>query len=170
MKCQLPSISIVWSCIAYHKQLARRSTLTSRQSWNPEIPDFQNERQYVVNCLDRTATMKHVLFVCSQNRLRSPTAEQVFADYPGIECSSAGTNHDAENPLTAELIEWAEIIFVMEKAHREKLASRFRQYLANKRVIVLGIPDQYEYMDPGLVRLLKAKVSPFLPVAHASPT
>ncbi len=154
----------------FHKQIVRRSKPTSRQSWNPDFPDFQNERQYVVNCLDRAATMKHVLFVCSQNRLRSPTAEQVFADYPGIECSSAGTNHDADNPLTPELIEWAEIIFVMEKVHRKKLASRFRRQLANKRVIMLDIPDEYDYMDPGLVRLLRAKVSPFLPVAHAPHT
>lgn len=106
--------------------------------------------------------MKRVLFVCSQNRLRSPTAEQVFASYPGIECSSAGTNHDADVPLTPELVEWAEIIFVMEKAHRNRLTYKFKKYLADKRVIVLGIPDEYEYMDPGLVRLLKAKVSPFL--------
>ena len=49
--------------------------------------------------------MKHVLFVCSQNRLRSPTAEQVFSTYPGIECASAGTNHDANVPISAELVE-----------------------------------------------------------------
>jgi predicted protein tyrosine phosphatase len=109
--------------------------------------------------------MKHVLFVCSQNRLRSPTAEQVFARHPGIECMSAGTNHDADNPLSAELIEWAEIIFVMEKTHRNKLISTFRDCLWNKRIICLDIPDDYEYMDPGLVRLLRAKVSPFLPPA-----
>ena len=109
--------------------------------------------------------MKNVLFVCSQNRLRSPTAEQVFADHPGIECSSAGTNHDADNPLTPELVEWAEIIFVMEKTHRNKLAAKFRKQLANKRVIVLGIPDEFEFMEPRLVKLLEAKVLPFLPVA-----
>lgn len=109
--------------------------------------------------------MKRVLFICSQNRLRSPTAEQVFANHPGIECMSAGTNHDAENPLTAELVEWAEIIFVMEKAHRIKLTSRFRKHLHNKRVICLDIPDNYEYMEPTLVSLLKAKVSGFLPAA-----
>ena len=109
--------------------------------------------------------MKHVLFVCSQNRLRSPTAEQVFANHPGIECSSAGTNHDADNPLTPELVEWAEFIFVMEKAHRNRLTAKFRRHLVNKRVICLDIPDEYEYMDPALVRLLKVKVSRFLPVA-----
>jgi predicted protein tyrosine phosphatase len=108
--------------------------------------------------------MKHVLFICSQNRLRSPTAEQVFANHSGIECMSAGTNHDADNPLTAELVEWAELIFVMEKAHRNKLASRFRKHLVDKRVICLDIPDEYDYMDPGLVRLLQTKVSRFLPL------
>ena len=110
--------------------------------------------------------MKHVLFVCSQNRLRSPTAEQVFANHPGVECASAGTNHDADNPLTPELVEWAEIIFVMEKANRNKLTAKFKRNLVNKRVICLNIPDEYEYMDPGLVRLLKARVPRFLPASH----
>ena len=113
--------------------------------------------------------MKHVLFVCSQNRLRSPTAEQVFSSHPGIECASAGTNHDADNPLTPELVEWADIIFVMETSHRDKLASRFKLNLANQQVVCLDIPDEYEYMDPGLVRLLRAKVLRFLPVAREQP-
>ena len=109
--------------------------------------------------------MKRVLFVCSQNRLRSPTAEQVFAQYSGIECMSAGTNNDAENPLTVELVEWAEIIFVMEKAHRKKLLSKFKSSLTSQRVICLDIPDEYEYMDPVLVQLLKSKIPRFLPLA-----
>lgn len=107
--------------------------------------------------------MKTVLFVCSQNKLRSPTAEQVFASYPGVECASAGLNHDAENPLTAELLEWAEIIFVMEKAQRAKLTSRFKKHLHDQRIICLNIPDNYDYMAPALVALLEAKVRPHLP-------
>ncbi|WLS04559.1 low molecular weight protein tyrosine phosphatase family protein [Shinella oryzae] len=106
--------------------------------------------------------MKNILFVCSQNRLRSPTAEQVFADWPGIETSSAGTNNDAENPLSAELIEWADIVFVMEKAHRSKVQTRYRSALRGKRVICLDIPDNYTFMDPALVALLKVKVPPHL--------
>jgi predicted protein tyrosine phosphatase len=108
--------------------------------------------------------MKNVLFVCSQNRLRSPTAEQVFADYPGIAVSSAGTNNDAENPLTHELVAWADIIFVMEKAHRNKLQKKHRAALQNARVICLDIPDDYEFMDEALARLLRAKVTRYLPV------
>lgn len=102
--------------------------------------------------------MKNVLFVCSQNKLRSPTAEQVFADWPGVETSSAGTNNDAENPLSRELVEWADIIFVMERAHRAKLQSRYRAALNGTRIVCLDIPDDYQFMDPRLVELLKAKV------------
>lgn len=105
----------------------------------------------------------HVLFVCSQNRLRSPTAEQVFANWPGAETSSAGLNHDAENPLTPELLQWADIVFVMERAHRSKLSARFKRYLGGKRVICLEIPDDYDYMDEDLIRLLRAKIPRHLP-------
>ena len=107
--------------------------------------------------------MKNVLFVCSQNKLRSPTAEQVFAQYPDIEVASAGTNSDSETPLSAELIEWADVIFVMEKVHRTKLQQRFRASLKSKRVVCLDIPDKYRFMDPELVHLLETKVGRHLP-------
>ena len=112
--------------------------------------------------------IRSVLFVCSQNRLRSPTAEQVFSRREDLEVDSAGTNHDAENPLTAELIAWADVIFVMEKAHRAKLQRRFRAALAGTRVICLDIPDNYEFMQPELVRLLEVKVGRYLPATPAS--
>lgn len=106
---------------------------------------------------------RNVLFICSQNRLRSPTAEHVFADWPGIKSSSAGLNNDAENPVTPELLVWADLIFVMERTHRNKLSAKFKPSLANKRVICLDIPDDYEFMDPVLVGLLKVKVPKHLP-------
>lgn len=107
---------------------------------------------------------RNVLFICTQNRLRSPTAEQVFADWLGIETQSAGLGNDAGNPVSPELLAWSDVIFVMEKAHRNKLSKKFRPHLAGKRVICLDIPDDYDYMDPALVRLLRAKVPRFLPV------
>jgi predicted protein tyrosine phosphatase len=103
------------------------------------------------------------LFVCSQNRLRSPTAEQIFADHANLQVASAGTNHDAENPLTPELIEWADRIFVMERTHRTKIQTRFRQALNDKPVVCLDIPDEYKFMDADLVRLLKTKMIRYLP-------
>jgi len=108
---------------------------------------------------------RNVLFICSQNRLRSPTAERVFADWPGIETQSAGLGHDANVPVSPELLAWSDLIFVMEKAHRHKLSKKFRPYLSGKRVICLDIPDEYDFMDPLLVQWLHQKVTRFLPVS-----
>ena len=104
-----------------------------------------------------------VLFICSQNRLRSPTAEAVFAQYEGLEVSSAGTAADAITPVSADLVEWADVIFAMENYHRNKLWERVGKLLETKRLVVLRIPDDYAYMQPELVEILKGKVSPHLP-------
>ena len=106
----------------------------------------------------------NVLFVCSQNRLRSPTAEQTFASHPGINVASAGTNANADNPMTPELVRWADLIFVMEKAHRNKVQKRYKAELKDARLICLDIPDEFEFMDDRLVRLLKMRVARFLPM------
>ncbi|MDX1404641.1 MAG: hypothetical protein R3192_08885 [Woeseiaceae bacterium] len=102
--------------------------------------------------------MPNLLFVCSQNRLRSPTAEAVFSDYEGVEAIGAGTQANAPRPVTAELIEWADVILVMEQPHRATLEKRYPGLLENKKIGVLGLPDIYNYMEPVLVDLLKTKV------------
>ncbi len=103
-----------------------------------------------------------LLFVCGKNLLRSPTAEAIFCEYPGLEVDSAGVDRDAETPLGIEAIQWADIIFVMEKTHLRKLRTKFQPELRNKRIICLDIPDNYEYMQPELVALLNKKVLPLL--------
>jgi predicted protein tyrosine phosphatase len=106
--------------------------------------------------------MKRALFICSRNRLRSPTAEQMFAAWPGVETDSAGLADDASVLLEPEQLPRASIIFVMEKRHRVKLAARFARYLQGKQVICLDIPDNYAFMQPELVQLLEAKAGRFL--------
>ncbi len=106
--------------------------------------------------------MQRLLFICSRNRLRSPTAEQVFAAWPGVETDSAGLNPDAEILLSAEQIAWASRIFVMEKTHLKKLKQRFAEELRDKRVHCLDIPDDYEFMQPELVSLLERKLAAFI--------
>jgi len=101
--------------------------------------------------------MRRVLFLCSRNRLRSPTAEEVFADRDGIVVDSAGLSKDANCRLCAEQVEWAGHIVVMEKDHRRRLNEQFGELLKGKRVSVLDIPDNYEYMQPELVELLKRR-------------
>lgn len=106
--------------------------------------------------------MTRVLFVCSLNRLRSPTAEKVFSRWPGVEAMSAGTDPHAENPVTDELIEWADVVLCMEERHRTRLNERHGPALRGRKIGVLKIPDRYRYMDPALVRMLKRKVPPHL--------
>jgi predicted protein tyrosine phosphatase len=106
--------------------------------------------------------MQKLLFICTQNKFRSPTAEHVFSKFEELECDSAGLANDAAVPLSPEQIEWADVIFVMERVHRNKLSKKFKKYLNGKRVIVLGIPDEFEYMDDDLVKLLHAKVPQIL--------
>lgn len=102
--------------------------------------------------------LMNLLFVCSKNRLRSPTAEAIFQEYPGVEAMSAGTNADAETPVSGDLIEWADVIFVMENSHRDKIAKKFMSQLKGKKLRVLDIPDNYDHMDPDLIKLLKSRV------------
>lgn len=77
--------------------------------------------------------------------------------------ASAGTNNDADNPLTAELVEWADVIVVMEKTHRTKLRQKFRKQISRQRVICLDVPDDYAFMDAALVDILNTKMRRFLP-------
>lgn len=102
------------------------------------------------------------LFICSANQDRSPTAEEIFADWDGVETDSAGLNNDAVTPLSGEQLACADIVFVMEKAHRSKLSARFRAHLKGKRVICLNIADRYLYRDPELIRLLEIRAGDFL--------
>lgn len=102
--------------------------------------------------------MPNILFLCSKNKLRSPTAEAVFSAVDGWNVYSAGISNEAEVHVSTEDIECADYIFVMEKAHKRKLFSQFGRALKNKSVISLDIPDNYGYMDETLIEMLKSKV------------
>jgi predicted protein tyrosine phosphatase len=113
--------------------------------------------------------MVRALFICSQNKLRSPTAEDVFAAWENVETSSAGTDEQANSPVEASDIEWAEVIFLMERSHKQRITNRFGEQLRSKRVVVLDIPDNYTLMEPALIRTLERKVGPYLVRMGATP-
>ena len=108
-----------------------------------------------------------VLFVCSRNRLRSPTAEAVVAGWPGVAALSAGTAPDAEARVSLDLVEWADVVVAFEPRHRRRLAAQFGEALRDTRVVVLGIPDDFAFMDPGLVDTLRQRLPGVLGVAPA---
>lgn len=105
----------------------------------------------------------NLLFVCTENKLRSATAEAIFCDLEGVQAIGCGTNADAETPLSGDLIEWADLVLVMEKIHKSKVSKKYQALLRDKRLLCLDIPDNYQYMQAELQQLLQRKVSPYLP-------
>ena len=103
-----------------------------------------------------------LLFICSRNQWRSPTAESLFRHHPRYEARSAGTENSARIKLTAGHVGWADLIFCMEKKHAARVAERFGAELGDKPLIVLRIPDDYGFMDPTLVELLRSELAEHL--------
>jgi predicted protein tyrosine phosphatase len=104
---------------------------------------------------------QRILFVCRHNDMRSSTAETVYKA-EGLNVRSAGTSKGARVPLTEELINWADLILVMEEKHRVAIETHFGNEAAQKKIIVLNIPDNFYYMEPGLVSMIRERADPYL--------
>lgn len=97
-----------------------------------------------------------LLFVCTANQERSPTAEDIFKDVKNVKVKSAGTDRFARVIINKRLVDWADRIYVMEDFHRDFIVKKWPH--TAKKIVVLGIPDVYFRGDPELIRLLKEKV------------
>ena len=104
----------------------------------------------------------NALFVCSRNRWRSPTAERIWRDSQHVNVRARGLSAKAERVIQEEDVRWADVIFVMESEHRARLIGRFGDLVDRTRLVVLDIPDEYEFMDPQLVELLQSRVEAHL--------
>lgn len=105
----------------------------------------------------------NLLFICSRNQWRSPTAERIFSDYEGISTRSAGTSRHAKHTISVRDIAWADLIFVMEEKHLKQIKAQFSNALIDKRIIALDIPDDYQYMDEELIDILQQSIEHYLP-------
>jgi Predicted protein tyrosine phosphatase len=103
-----------------------------------------------------------ILFLCSQNRRRSLTAEKIFNSVNGHEVRSAGTENNSRVKVTAGLLGWADVIFCMEKKHMRRVKDKYYDIVVDKKLICLNIPDEYEYMEEALIDILKASVDEYL--------
>ncbi|WP_019297094.1 MULTISPECIES: hypothetical protein [unclassified Leisingera] len=90
--------------------------------------------------------------------MRSPTAADIAASWAGVEADFAGLSRDADERISVEHIAWADVIAVMEKRQKSKLSSQFGNLLAQKKVVVLSVPDKFSYMEPALVEVLEPKL------------
>ena len=106
----------------------------------------------------------NVLFVCTAGQQRSPTGVQVVKEFfPWHEAKFAGVHPFAEIPITREAVEWADIIFTMEKIHKDMIAEEFPyDLLDRKKIVVLGVPDIYYKGDPQLIEMLKKQLKDYL--------
>jgi len=104
----------------------------------------------------------NLLFVCSRNQWRSPTGEAIYKNHPELMARSAGTEPSARIKLTAKMIHWADIIFVMERKHKERLLHKFPMDGQEKQIIILDIPDEYKCMDAELIDEIQTKVKPYI--------
>ncbi|PJE39933.1 low molecular weight protein tyrosine phosphatase family protein [Flavobacterium sp. TBRC 19031] len=105
--------------------------------------------------------MKNLLFICSRNRWRSLTAEEIYKNSAEFNVKSAGTENSARIKVNAKHIIWADLIFVMEKHHKEKLILNFPEETKDAKIIVLEIPDIYKFMDTELIEEIKVAVSSY---------
>lgn len=103
-----------------------------------------------------------LLFVCSQNRWRSLTAEHLFDGHPHRQARSAGTEPGAHVRVAAGHLGWADVIFIMEKKHADRLRAKFGEALRGKPIINLRIPDDYLFQDSALVALLHERLRDYL--------
>ena len=108
----------------------------------------------------KKSALVNVLFVCSRNQWRSPTAEQVFRRGYAINVRSAGTASSAKRLISAQDLIWADLVWVME--HKQRICAAFPRLVQFKTIVVLDIPDDYQYMDSELIELLKISVTPLI--------
>ena len=104
----------------------------------------------------------NLLFVCSKNKWRSRTAETIFKNSSNHNVRSAGTDDDARIKINEKHLHWADVIFVMETKHRQIISQNFSTTIAKSKIIVLDIPDDYQYMDEELISILHLSITPFL--------
>ena len=110
----------------------------------------------LANCGNRfQGPSKRVLCVCSAGLLRSPTAAWVLSNEPyNFNTRAAGLSVEfALIPVDEVLLAWADELVCMD----QKQAEQVRLLLGDLEtpIVVLGIPDNFEYRDPALIDAIR---------------
>ena len=106
--------------------------------------------------------MANLLFICSKNQWRSPTAELLFKNHLWHKARSAGTSEKARIRVNQKMLDWADVVFVMERRHSDMLKQKFPSALTGKTLVLLDIADDYQFNDPQLIQILKTCLSDYL--------
>ncbi len=145
------------------KDLYTRSVKLARaQQLGIDYPRITGKQLVQEEVMSKSDKKLNVLFICSRNQWRSPTAERLWRKHPKVAARSAGTSPNARHTVSIEDIQWANVILVMEEKHKSRLKAEFTRLLDNKQIHVLDIPDDYKYMDPELIEMLEQSVNSLL--------
>lgn len=103
-----------------------------------------------------------LLFLCSRNHWRSPTAEAIYQNDPRVQVRSAGVSAAARTRVSEKALRWADVVCVMEHWQKKRLREDFPEVVGDLQIEVLDIPDDYEFMDPALIELIRERVEPLI--------
>jgi predicted protein tyrosine phosphatase len=109
-----------------------------------------------------TSESINVLFICSMNKWRSPTAEKIYSKEPLVNTRSAGTSSKARHHVSLNDIKWSDVVIVMESKHKQRLLADYPEAMRFREVHVLEIEDNYKFMDPELIEELRTAIDPIL--------
>ena len=103
-----------------------------------------------------------LLFICSRNKWRGPTAARIYARQPGVYTRSAGTSASSHRRINERLLLWADIILFMEHHHFEIVTEDHRELMKTRHSVVLNIEDSLHYEEEKLTTQIKAKADPIV--------
>lgn len=146
----------VWPREKKWRHLYARSFKVRRaQQLGFEYPRLSDQEQIETEVLN-------VLFVCTMNKWRSPTAEKIYKKHPLLNVRSAGTSSKARRKISIGDVRWADLIILMEEKHCERIRAEFRQEIDFCELHVLDVEDRFQFMDPQLVAELMDNIDPIL--------
>lgn len=119
-----------------------------------------NQEGVINNYHQRVDLYKRVITMCSAACLRSPTAAVVLSQDPfNFNTRAVGlTDEYAIVKLDEGLVLWADEFVVMEPWMKDRIRSRWEDISQGReplKIVVLDIPDDFQYRDPELMRLIK---------------
>ena len=107
----------------------------------------------------------NILVICGRNKKRSRTAEYIFKNDSRFHIRTAGLSQKSERKISESDLLWADLIFVMDNGQKARISGLYR-HLDLPSIEILGIDDDYEYLDEELIDLIKDGINNTLRVVY----
>jgi predicted protein tyrosine phosphatase len=111
---------------------------------------------------NRRAEKIHLLFVHHKAGPPAPTPEESLASHSSLEVQTVRIDEHATDALVPDMIQWADLLLVMDKRMRQVIHKRLKTLGITKRVICLYLPEHYDRQDPDYTALFTERVFVYL--------